>query len=52
MNQRELFNVSMHGVRDGVHIDDSLLDGEAIVVEEAGERVGYTTNSKNTAILK
>ena len=52
MNQRELFNVAMYGVRDGVYIDDSLADGEAKVVEEAGERVGYITNSKNAAILK
>jgi hypothetical protein len=52
MNQCELFNVAMCGVRDGVHIDDSLADGEAKVVEEAGERVGDITNSKNAAILK
>jgi hypothetical protein len=52
MNQRELFNVAMYGVRDGVHIDDSIEDGEAKVVEEAGERAGYLTNSKYAAILK
>ena len=32
MNQRELFNVAMCGVRDAVHIDDSLADDEAKVV--------------------
>ena len=53
MNRRELFNVAMHGVRDGVHIDDSLSDGEAIVVEEAGERVGANSPPKKEAsILK
>lgn len=52
MNPRELFNVAMYGVRDGVHIDDSLADGEAIVVEEAGERVGANSPKKEAGILK
>ena len=41
----------MYRVRDGVHIDDSLADGEAKVVEEVGEPVGYVVNLKNAAIL-
>lgn len=49
---KQLLNLCLYGVREGITIDDSLADNQAKVIEQAGERVGFIVNSANAKVLK
>lgn len=50
--KKELLNLCMYGVREGVKIDDTLPDGKGLIVEQGGEKVGFIVNAKHAEELR